>query len=178
MKKSKSIAFWGVLGALAITVSALEGLFELPFLPPGAKPGLANVVTVAAAMISGATGALLITLIKSLFVFATRGATAFILSFTGGIIASLVTVLLLKMKKCLFSLTGISICGALAHNAGQLAAAAILTKTSAIAYYAPVLLIFSLISGFVTGIILKAVAPIILKINDSKSIKYDKEDEV
>lgn len=161
--KAKHVALWGVLGALAIAVSFLEGLFDIPFLPPGAKPGLSNVVTVAAAMISGLGGSVYITLVKSLFAFLTRGTTAFLLSFSGGILSTLVTVILLKWEKCPFSLTGISIIGALMHNAGQLIAAIVISGTPALIYYAPVLLIFSLIAGSLTGFILTAIKPYICK---------------
>ncbi len=165
LMKSKRVALWGIMGALAIVVSFLEGLFDIPFLPPGTKPGLSNVITVAAAMISGLGGAAYITAVKSLFALLTRGTTAFLLSFSGGMLSTLGTVMLLKRKKCPFSLLGISVIGALLHNAGQLAVAAMISGTSALIYYAPVLLIFSLIAGALTGFVLTAIKPFMQKIS-------------
>ena len=44
-----------------------------------------------------------------------------------------------------------SIFGALGHNAGQLAVAVWISGTPALAWYAPVLLLAALITGFFTG---------------------------
>ncbi|NLX93720.1 MAG: Gx transporter family protein, partial [Clostridiales bacterium] len=43
---TKKIALLGILGAQALALSALENLIPaFPGLPPGAKPGLSNIVT-------------------------------------------------------------------------------------------------------------------------------------
>lgn len=59
---AKKIALWGMMGALALTVSFIESCFELPFLPPGAKLGLANIITMAAAACWGWGGAYILPL--------------------------------------------------------------------------------------------------------------------
>jgi heptaprenyl diphosphate synthase len=166
--KSKRIALWGILGALAITVSFLEGLFNIPFLPPGAKPGLSNVVSFSALIITGAGGAIYVVMLKSVFALITRGVTAFLLSLAGGMLSFSSTVLLYKMKGCPFSVVGISIIGAILHNAAQLAVSVIITGTPQLVYYAPVLLAFSLLSGTVTGIIIKILKPYSEKIREKK----------
>lgn len=153
--KTKKIAFLGVLGALTIAVSFLEGLFNIPFLPPGAKPGLSNIVTVSAYFMQGTWGAICITVLKALFALVTRGGIAFLLSLSGGLISIAVMIMLLKMKKCPFSITGISIIGAMSHNIAQIVTSIVVTGTLALIYYLPVLLVFSLISGTVTGVILR-----------------------
>ena len=70
---------------------------------------------------------------------------------------------LLKFARRLFGLAGISIICALCHNCGQLIAAAFVTGTADIIYYAPALLVFGAVTGTVTGIILKAVIPVLEK---------------
>ncbi len=157
--KAKWVAFWGILSATAIAVSAVEGMFDLPFLPPGAKPGLSNIVTVISCIISPFGGGIYISVIKSLFALFTRGTTAFLLSFAGGICSSTVTSVLIKMKNCPFSFVGIGIIGATVHNGAQLFVAIILSGTTALMWYAPALLIFSVISGSITGIVVKTVKP-------------------
>lgn len=161
--KAKRIAFLGVMGALAIAVSFIEGLFNIPFLPPGAKPGLSNVITVSAYLISGTWGAIYITVIKALFALVTRGTIAFLLSFSGGMLSAFVMILLLKMKKCPFSVIGISVVGAIFHNMGQLTASVFVTGTVSLLYYLPVLILFSLVAGTVTGIVLRALEPLLKK---------------
>lgn len=153
-----------MMGALALAVSFLESCFELPFLPPGAKLGLANIVTMAAAACWGWGGALYIAFIKALFALFTRGGTAFLLSASGGLFSAIVIVLCLKARHCPFSYIGIGILSALTHNAAQLAAACLLTGTPALLYYAPVLIVCALLFGSVTGILLKILLPVLQRI--------------
>lgn len=67
----------GIMGALALVLSFCENMLipDIPFLPPGAKPGLANIVTMLVASVSGFTGAMCITLTKAIFALITRGVT-------------------------------------------------------------------------------------------------------
>lgn len=161
--KTKKIAFLGVMGALAIAVAFLEGLFNIPFLPPGAKPGLSNIITVSAYFLTNTWGAIYISVIKAVFALVTRGGIAFLLSLSGGLFSTAIMILLFKMKKCPFSVIGISVLGAICHNVAQILVSIIVTKTVSLIYYLPVLLVFSLISGTVTGIILKVIKPLFEK---------------
>ena len=139
----------------------------LPMLPPGAKPGFSNIVTMYAAGSLGIVPALGIALIKGIFVGVTRGFTAFLMSTCGGILSTLVMGCLLHIEKRPFSLVGVGIAGAVAHNAAQLGVAAVLTSSAVVAY-APFLLLFSLITGTVTGLILRAVLPALNKISQHR----------
>ena len=112
----------------------------------------------------GIIPALGIALIKGLFAGFTRGFTAFLMSTCGGLLSTLLMGYLLHMKKRPFGLVGIGIAGAVAHNAAQLGVAALLT-TSAVVAYAPFLLLFSLITGTATGLVLRAVLPALNKIS-------------
>ena len=75
----------------------------------------------------------------------------------------MIMILLFKIRKCPFSVIGISIIGAISHNVAQLFVSIIVTKTVSLIYYLPVLLAFSLISGMVTGVIIKAIKPLFEK---------------
>lgn len=76
--KSYKAAFTGIAAAVAITLSFLEGLIPTAaFMPPGAKAGFSNIAVMFAASEFGLIPALSVTLLKSLFVFLTRGVTAF-----------------------------------------------------------------------------------------------------
>lgn len=163
--KTKKIALYGILGAMALVLSFLEStlLPVIPFLPAGAKPGLSNIVTMFTADYSGFFGAFYITAIKALFAFLTRGATAGMMSLAGGMLSMVAMCALLRMKNCPFSYAGIGIICALMHNMGQLAVACAVTGTFAVAGYAPVLLLFSLLTGLVTGTILQATLPAVKK---------------
>lgn len=164
--KAKKVALMGVLGALALALSAMEGLLmpNAAFLPPGAKPGLSNIVTMFAASCVSVTATFYVVLIKAFFALITRGATAFFMSLSGGLLSAIIMTLMLKLKKESISLIGVGIVSALFHNIGQLLVSFIMTGTSAVLGYAPYLLLFGVITGFVTGSILKVVIPAIEKV--------------
>ena len=162
--KARKTALLGILCAQAIALSFLENLIpSLPFLPPGAKPGFSNIVTMFTVLTLGLPQAMCITVFKVLFALMTRGATAFFMSLAGGVLSTLAMWAATKIKSDPFGLLGASIIAAVCHNAGQLAAAAVLTGTGAVLGYAPALLIFSLITGAVTGTVLRIVMPALEK---------------
>lgn len=162
--KARKTALMGILCAQALALSFLENLIPaLPFMPPGAKPGFSNIVTMFAAITMGLPQALCITFIKAAFAGVTRGFTAFCMSFAGGILSTFIMYLMVKIKNNPFGIVGIAIVSAVFHNIGQLLCAVFLTGTKAVISYAPVLLVFSLITGFVTGTVLKVVMPVLTK---------------
>lgn len=153
------IALFGVLSAVALTLSYLEGLIPtVAFMPPGAKMGFSNIATMFAASSMGIVSALAITFIKALFAGITRGVTAFFMSLCGGILSTVTMYLLFKLsKKTGYMAIGI-IC-ALVHNFGQLIVAIITAGNLSVLGYAPVLLISGTVTGAVTGTVLRAVMP-------------------
>ena len=85
MSKTKRVAFLGMLYAVAIVLSILEG-WIVPFfgLPPGVKLGLSNIVVMYALFFIGWKEAYLLGILKALGVFLTRGGVAAALSLAGG----------------------------------------------------------------------------------------------
>ncbi|MDD7615556.1 MAG: Gx transporter family protein [Clostridiaceae bacterium] len=170
MKKDKNltrkIALTGIMCALALALSYLETLIPAyPGFPPGAKPGLSNIVTMFMAGSSGTPYAFFITIIKGLFAGVTRGFTAMLMSLSGGILSTAAACLLFRFAKNKLGYIGISIVCAVCHNIGQLAAACIISGTASLVVgYGPLLLIFAVVTGLLTGAILKAVMPTLAKI--------------
>lgn len=157
-------ALAAILCALAVALNFLEGLLpEMPFLPPGAKPGLSNIITMFAAYSLGLPQAITITLVKAGFTFITRGVTASLMSLSGGMLSTLVMYFLLRYGKKIFGIIGISVLSSLSHNLGQLLVSVMITGSSKTFYYAPFLAIFGLVSGTLTGIIFRAVIPALEK---------------
>ena len=68
-KKTHEIALSGLLFALAMALSFIEGTLVIPGLAPGMKLGLANIVVMYALFFMGARQALYLDLLKALFVF-------------------------------------------------------------------------------------------------------------
>ena len=170
MKKDKNltrkIALTGIMCALALALSYLETLIPAyPGFPPGAKPGLSNIVTMVMAGSAGTPYAFFITIIKGLFAGVTRGFTAMLMSLSGGILSTAAACLLFRFAKNKLGYIGISIVCAVCHNIGQLAAACIISGTASLVVgYGPLLLIFAVVTGLLTGAILKAVMPTLAKI--------------
>lgn len=156
-KKTKRLALCGLLGALAIVLSLLEGLLPpIPGLPPGARLGLSNVVTMFAAGAFGLPLSLSVALLKGGFALLTRGLTAGLMSLSGGFLSALVMYVVYKKTRCTLLLTGV--CGALAHNAAQLAVALALTGPAAVAFLPPMLLL-SVLTGAASGLVLRLLLP-------------------
>ncbi len=173
MKSTKRIAFLGLLGAVAIVLSYLEGLLPpLPFLPPGAKAGFSNIVTMFSAWYLGLPTSLMLSVVKSLFVLTTRGVTAFCMSLAGGLFSTFVMWLCWKCRAS-FVITGIF--GALTHNTAQLFTAILLTQTPYLFCYYPFLLIFAIIAGTVTGVMLHSLYPSLCRVGKQFNL-FNKED--
>ena len=166
-RRTRSVAFGGLLCALALALSAAEMLIPpLPMLPPGAKLGLSNIVTMYAAESLGLLPALAIALIKGLFSGVTRGVTAMLMSLAGGLSSTFAMWLLLRPRRRPFGFIGLGVAGALCHNAAQLFVAALLT-TPAVAYYIPWLILFGILSGTLTGLLLGLISPALNRLNVS-----------
>ena len=88
-----------------------------------------------------------------------------LMSGAGGILSTLAACILLRSKKLRIGYIGIGIICAVCHNIGQLIVACILSGTWAlITGYSPVLMLFAVATGFVTGTTLKLVIPALEKI--------------
>ena len=168
------IALFGVLSAVALTLSYLEGLIPtVAFMPPGAKMGFSNIATMFAASSMGIVSALAITFIKALFAGITRGVTAFFMSLCGGTLSTVTMYLLFKLsKKTGYMAIGI-IC-ALVHNFGQLIVAIITAGNLSVLGYASVLLISGTVTGAVTGTVLRAVMPALERVTETITRKGGK----
>lgn len=150
------VSVTGILLALAVALTTIESMLSA-FLPAGVRIGLANIVVLCAAECINAPTALLITLLKSVFVLLTRGFTAGVMSLCGGFPAFLITVLLLKKTNS--SYIGVSVSGAVLHIFGQLFAACFFTGSAYTLYYAPLLLFTAAASGFFTGAVSGRLVP-------------------
>ena len=75
-EKTRRIALSGLLFALAMALSFIEGTLTIPGLLPGMKLGLANIVVMYALFFMGPRQALVLDVLKALFVFLVSGFTA------------------------------------------------------------------------------------------------------
>lgn len=150
--KTQKTAVFSLLLALSMILSYLESVVGLDFIAPGIKLGLANSVVLCLVIIGNKKWAFIINLcriILSGLIFS--GLSAIIYSLCGGICAFII--MLIAKKSKLFGTVGISILGAVAHNAAQLAVAVLIIQSKGLFYYLPILLICAVACGALTGII-------------------------
>lgn len=151
-------ALCGVLIAFAMVLSYLESLIPIHFVVPGIKLGLANMVTIIALQRLGWKPTVLISIGRIILSGILFGNLAVILySLAGASLSILVMCLVRRIK--VFSIVGVSVCGAVAHNLGQLIVAVCVMENVRIMYYMAVLAV----SGTVAGIAIGIVSTVILK---------------
>ncbi|MGN0151573.1 MAG: Gx transporter family protein [Wujia sp.] len=144
-------ALCGVLIALAMILSYLENLVPIHFAVPGIKLGLANVVTIIALQKLGVRPALVISVGRIVLSGILFGNLAVIIYSLAGALLSILVMCLVRRFK-VFSITGVSVCGAVAHNFGQLMVAACVMENAKIMYYMAVLAVSGTIAGVIIGI--------------------------
>ena len=156
--------------AFAVVLSFVESLLPTAyFMPPGSKLGLSNIPVMFSASKLSIGETLLIVIAKSIFVFITRGATAFFMSLAGGFLSALCMFIMLR-KSTGFGFVGVGVLSAICHNTGQLAVSFFMVQSSAIAGYAPIMLITAVITGFLTGTVLKFTMPYFSKLVSLKEM--------
>ncbi|MGI6669702.1 MAG: Gx transporter family protein [Acetivibrionales bacterium] len=164
--RTKRLVLTGLIFALAIILSAVENAFPpLPLPVPGVKFGLSNIAVMYALFFLSARQAYSIAVLKSVFVTATRGMTAGILSLSGGILSLTVMLILFRAFGKKPSIATISISGAVAHNIGQFAAIAIIYSGMNLWAYLPLLLVSGAAAGIVTASLLRVVIPVLDRLN-------------
>ncbi len=162
MSKAKQISLCAVMIALALALSYTERFIPLQLMIPlpGIKLGLANIVTLVALYLLGTKYAFMILIPRCILgaVFG-GGITGLMFSLCGGILA--LSIMTLTRKVPIFSVYGISILGAAAHNVGQILAAMVLMHSVYIGAYLPYLLMVAVFTGLLTGAISAGILRII-----------------
>jgi heptaprenyl diphosphate synthase len=176
MFNTRKLVFFSLLVALGTTLHVVEGMIPNPFPLPGVKLGLANLVTLIAVYFYGLRDGLAVAVLRVVLgslvggVFLSPG---FLMSLSGALVSTVVMAALLGHAPC-FSIKGVSVAGAVSHNIGQLAAAALLIQSRSIVFYFPVLLLAALPTGMITGHLLD----ILIKRLDKSGLCHNYVDEL
>ena len=139
-----------LLTALSLILFVLEGFLPLPLPVPGAKLGLAAIVTLIALHLLPTRDAALMLTLRILLASALGGGVAPMLYSLAGGAASFAAMVLLK-KYTQLSIVGISAAGGFLHNMAQLLVAAAVMQASALFSYAPVLGFVGILTGIGIG---------------------------
>lgn len=171
--KARETAWMGMLFALAIALSWMESLVTpLLGLMPAMKLGLSNLVVMYALLFLGTGDAAALVLLKALFAFLTRGASAGFLSLCGGSFSLLVLVVLLHLPRPVSGYV-FTVSGALAHNLGQLAGAVGLLYSTAALAYAPALLAAGVCVGALSCVLARALFPALERAMPQHANRYE-----
>lgn len=154
MGNTRKLVLFSLLVTMGTALHTLELMLPNPLPLPGAKLGLANIVTLMVLFIYGIREALAASVLRVLFASLITGtlfSVGFLLSMTGALLSLMVMGFLVRYMP-VFSIIGVSIAGAIAHNVGQVLLAAGLIQTGYIFFYLPFLLLAGIPTGYLTGI--------------------------
>ncbi len=148
----RKTAVLSLLISMALVLHVVEGMLPVPYVAPGVKLGLANIVSLVAIVMFGLREALLVVFLRTFLGSLLGGVpSSFFFSSVGGILSTVVMYLVFSRTGDRFSLVGISIIGAAMHNVGQLLVASFIVENFGLYYYLPVLMISAVITGYFIG---------------------------
>lgn len=148
----KRLCELAALLAIAIVIGIAESF--IPSFVPGAKLGLANIVTLIALYRYSKREALLVLILRMILVSLFLGkflSVTFYMSVVGGLFAYLAMLLGLNLKK--LTVIGVSLLGAVFHVIGQICIGMVILETIGIIFYLPVLMILSIFTGIFNGFV-------------------------
>ncbi|MEJ8304833.1 Gx transporter family protein [Saccharibacillus sacchari] len=150
----KKTVILAIFAAAAVVLGIIESMIPVgSFMMPGAKLGLANIMILTCLYFLNGKDTLMLVILKTLLTAMVLGTFSMMLfSLFGALLSFGVMYGLMKISRKRLSLIGISVAGGIAHNIGQLAAAAIVIDSLNIFYYLPVLMIAGVATGIVVGI--------------------------
>lgn len=150
------MVFISLLVAQGLVLYMIERMIPVPFISPGAKLGLANIITVVAIYLLTLKDAFSIVLLRVILATLIGGnLSGFFYSLSGGILSLFAMYIVFKLGKDNISIIGISIIGAVFHNIGQIIIAATVIQNIKIAAYLPILLVAGVGTGIFVGITAK-----------------------
>jgi heptaprenyl diphosphate synthase len=160
LTKTKQLVLTALLFAVALVLSVVENSFPpISAGIPGIKLGLSNIAVMFALFFLYKRNAFTIAVLKAVFVLATRGPVAALLSLGGGVLSIAVMSLLILIFKDRISYLVLSIFGSVSHNAGQFIIISLLYTNMYLWVYLPVLLIAGVVAGTATSTLLRLILP-------------------
>lgn len=152
MNKTKKLVTLSLLLAIALVLSYLESFLPpLSVAVPGVKMGLANIAVIYTLYAFGGKEAAAVSLLRVFLSSLLFGSFTVFLYSAAGAAVSLLLMIFVK-KTSFFGITGVSVLGGVAHNAAQIAVAAILFGSGYLFSYLPILTVSGTLAGVLVGI--------------------------
>ena len=157
MNRTVKVTHIAMLITFAAVIHFVEFMFPLPIPVPGAKLGLANVITLLTLLVYGTKAGLLVaggrSLLGSFFTGSFLG-FGFWLSFSAALVSCLVMALFLPLtRKQYVTPVAVSVIGAVTHNLIQLLVAIVIMQNPVLFQgYFPILTLVAIPTGIITGL--------------------------
>lgn len=154
MKKTRHLMYLSLLVTMALVLSLVERNIPVPFMTPGAKLGLANLVTVLTLYsLSKKKDIVMIIVSRLLLTSIFGGSISGLMYGTMGALLSFSVMIVIKgILKDKVSMIGVSVAGAVFHNIGQVMVSICIVQNIGVMLYLPVLSIVGIITGIFNGI--------------------------
>ncbi len=150
----RKIMFISLLVAQGVIIGLIENMIPYPFgFAPGAKLGLANLITIIALFTMPKKDSFLLIWLRLLLTTLLGGTiSTFLYSMSGALLSYFGMLLVKQLGPKRVSIIGISATGGFMHNVGQLVTASFIAQSWTVMLYLPVLSFLGILSGLAIGI--------------------------
>ena len=154
MSRLQKIIFISLLVAQGVVIGFIENMIPYPFaFAPGAKLGLANLITIIALFTMPKRDSFLLIWLRLILTTLLGGTiSTFLYSMSGSLLSYFGMLLVKQLGPKRVSIIGISAAGGFLHNVGQLVTASWIAQSWSVMLYLPVLAFFGILSGIAIGI--------------------------
>lgn len=154
MSNTQKTVYIALLAAQATVISVFEGMLpQLLAFAPGAKLGLANIITMVAIFTLSDKDSFKVVIMRILLSTLIGGTlSTFLYGFSGTILSFFGMILIRRLGPSKVSFIGISAAGGILFNVGQLIVASTIAGSATIMLYLPILSISGIIAGILVGI--------------------------
>ncbi|HOB30498.1 MAG TPA: Gx transporter family protein [Bacillota bacterium] len=162
-----------IMVALATALHVVEAMIPIPYVVPGAKLGLANIVALYAVMTGEFSDAFAVSFLRTLLGSLLSGTflnVGYYLSTAGALLSTTVMYALNKLAKGTFSAVGISVAGSITHNVAQLLVASLLLEHIGVMFYLPYLLLFAIPTGIFVGLLAGKIVSYTEKVRNKRRV--------
>lgn len=155
MSRTQKIVYISLLAAQATVISLVEGMLpNLLAFAPGAKIGLANIVTMVAIFSLSYKDSFKVVTMRLLLTSILGGTlSTFMYSFAGSYLSYFGMLLIRSLGPKRVSFIGISTTGGILFNVGQLAVASLIARSFTVMLYLPILSFAGILAGIIVGIV-------------------------
>lgn len=154
MTNNQRLVYISLLAAQAVIITLVERAIPSPFaFAPGAKLGLANIITLMALYTLSTKDASIVVSVRLILATLLGGTiSTFMYSAAGALLSFIGMYIVKKLSPSRVSIIGVSTTGAFLHNVGQLIVASWIAQTWTVLLYLPVLSFVGILCGIAVGI--------------------------